>query len=334
MTNILQKLMEKQDLTCEEAESIMTRIMSGSESQTRIAALLTSLKMKGETKTEIAAFASVMRKNAIRIKPNVGNLVDTCGTGGDSSNTFNISTTAALIAAGAGIKIAKHGNRSVSSKCGSADVLEKLGVKMLEPKKVEKCIEKIGIGFMFAPYFHPAMKYVAPVRKELGVRTVFNILGPLTNPASAHAQVLGVFDRTLIKTMAEALVELGTKKAMVVHSDGTDEIGLEKTNVAEINDGSIEEYIIDANEFGFKKTEMLIVDSKEKSAETILEILKGKTSPARDIAVLNAAAAIYVSGMGSFEDGITKATDSIDSGKAMEKLNELMKFDGEENELA
>ncbi|VVC03906.1 Anthranilate phosphoribosyltransferase [Candidatus Bilamarchaeum dharawalense] len=333
--NLLQKLIEKNNLTKEEAMAMMSQIMNGSCSTGQMAALLVALKMKGETREEIAAFAEVMRENARRIMPKVDRqrLVDTCGTGGDSSNTFNISTTAAFIAAGAEVKIAKHGNRSVSSSCGSADVLEQLGVKMLEPPNVETCIEKIGIGFMFAPYFHPAMKHVAPVRKELGVRTVFNILGPLTNPAGAQAQILGVFDPLLIPTMADALAKLSTKRALVVHSDGMDEIGLGRTKIAELKNGSVEEYELDGSEFGFKQTEIPKASSKEESARILLDVLHGKNDAAKDVATLNAAGAIYVGGMAnSIEQGIGKASDSIDSGNALAKLEQMIKFGDVKNE--
>ena len=332
---MLQTLIERNDLTSEDARRLMNGILEGTYTSAQISALLIALKLKGETKDEIAAFAKIMREKAVYIRPKIDNLVDTCGTGGDASNTFNISTTAAFIAAGSGVKIAKHGNRSVSSNCGSADVLEQLGAKILEPKKVEKCIEEVGIGFMFAPYFHPAMKQVTQIRKELGVRTVFNILGPLTNPASAHAHVLGVFDPHLIQIMADILAELGTKRAMVVHSEGIDEIGLGKTNVAELKKGSVERYVLDGNEFGFKLAEIPKAASKEESARIMLAVLNGTAGASRDIAVLNAAAAIYIGGAAkSMEEGVDRAINSIDSGSAMETLRKFVKFGDEENEYA
>lgn len=329
--DILSKLVQGQDLTSKEAECVMQDIMSGNVNPVHASAFLISLKMKGETIEEISAFAKVMRENAVNINPKAGMLVDTCGTGGDSSNSFNISTTAAFVAAGTGVAIAKHGNRSVSSNCGSADVLEELGVRMLEPKQVEKCIEKIGIGFMFAPFFHPAMKNIMPVRKDLGVRTVFNILGPLTNPANAKAQVLGVFDPELTETMASVLASLGTKHALVVHSDGMDEIGLGKTKVSELKQGKVNNYTLDAKKLEVNPGKIPKVSSKKESAELMLEILGGKQQgAARDIVVLNAAAAIYVSGKAdSIEQGLKAAYQSIDSGNAMNKLQELIQFKGE-----
>ena len=327
ISRMLEKLTDRQDLNLDEAELLMAEIMAGKISERKMAAFLVALKMKGESKDEVAAFARVMRENAIRIRPNINGLVDSCGTGGDGLGTFNISTTAAIIAAGAWVKIAKHGNRSVSSKCGSADVLEQLGVKMLQPEDVKKCIEKIGIGFMFAPYFHPAMKNVAPVRKELGMKTVFNILGPLTNPAGADAQVIGVYDRKIMRIVADALTELDVKRALVVHSDGMDEIGLGKTNVTEIRDGTIEEYVLDGKEFGFSKRILQKINSNEESARIIRNILGGVEGAEMDVAILNAAAVIYVAGAAdSIERGIELAMQSIDSGNAMRKLDKMIEF--------
>lgn len=323
---ILQKLVDKKDLTAEEAQAMMAGIIEGRFTHAQTAALLVALKMKGETEEEIVEFARVMRENATKIQPKVDGLVDTCGTGGDSKNTFNISTTAAFVAAGAGVKIAKHGNRSVSSSCGSADVLEELGVKMLQPKEVEKCIETIGIGFMFAPYFHPSMKNVASVRKELGVKTVFNILGPLTNPSKAQAHVLGVYEPKLGPIMAKVLSDLGTKRAMVVHSNGMDEIGLGISKIYELKDGKISEYEINGREFGFENSETT-VHSREQSAKMVMDVLGGKKGAARDITILNAAGAIYVSGIvHSLASGVKCAEKSIDSGNAMKKLDELKNF--------
>lgn len=307
--------------------------------------MLVALKMKGETVEEIASFAKVMRKHAVKIAPKAGRLVDTCGTGGDSLHTFNISTAAALIACGAGVAIAKHGNRSVSGKSGSADVLEALGAKILQPKQVGACIEKVGFGFMFAPYFHPAMKNVMPVRKELGIRTVFNILGPLTNPAGAHAQLLGVFDAGVAGKMAQVLAMLGTGHALVVHSKGTlpsprqgtadavggmDEIGLGETQVFEVKGGRVSEYILDAKKFGIQEREIPKAHSAGESAKIILGVLQGEKGAARDISLINAAAAIHVSGKaGSIEAGLKIAEQSVDSGKAMAKLAQIREFVGE-----
>ena len=329
---ILEKLMRREDLTQEEAESAMGSIMDGRYTPAQAAAFLIALKMKGESLEEIAALARAMRKRAITIAPSVGNLVDTCGTGGDSSGTFNISTTAAFIAAGSGVAIAKHGNRAVSGRCGSADVLEELGVKMLPPDAVRKCIEKTGMGFMFAPLYHPAMRNVAALRRELGVRTVFNILGPLTNPAGAKAQVLGVYDASLTETMAEVLRALGAGRALVVHSGGMDEIGLGKTRVSELKNGEIRTYTLDASEFGFREQKVPKAGSKEESARIMLAVLEGEMGAARDIALLNAAAAIYVGGKaGTMEEGVELARLSVDSGAALRKLEMLRAFGGDGN---
>jgi anthranilate phosphoribosyltransferase len=329
---ILEKLVRKENLTQEEAESAMGFVMGGGYTPAQTAAFLIALKMKGESGEEIAALARVMRKHAITIRPSASNLVDTCGTGGDSSNTFNISTTAAFIAAGSGVAIAKHGNRAVSGRCGSADVLEELGVLMLPPDDVRKCIDKTGMGFMFAPFFHPAMKNVAGVRKELGIRTVFNILGPLTNPAGADAQVLGVYDASLTETLAEVLRELGTARALVVHSGGMDELGLGKTRVSELRDGSVRTYELDASEFGITKQKVPTAGSKEESARITLSVLKGEKGAALDIAVLNAAAAIYVGGKAkTIGEGLELARLSVDCGAALRKLEMLRDFRGEGN---
>ncbi len=326
---LLKKITAGNNLTREEAEAAMEGMVSGSFTSAQAAGLLVALKMKGETEEEIAAFASVMRKRAVKISPSAKMLVDTCGTGGDSTHTFNISTCAGLIAAGAGVQIAKHGDRSVSSKSGSADVIEALGVKLLQPEEVEKCIEKVGFGFMFAPYFHPAMKNVAPVRKELGIRTVFNILGPLTNPAGARAQLLGVFDSDYAAKMARVLALLGSEHALVVHSDGLDEVGLGKSDVYEVKGGKVEEYTLDASKFGFERREIPKVHSAEESANIILEVLSGKDGAARDVAIINAAAAICVGGKAdSIEMGIGLAEESIGSGKAKGILEALRGFSG------
>jgi len=325
--DLLGKLMKNENLLPAEAEAAMEGMASGAFTPVQTAGLLVALSMKGETEEEIAAFAKVMRKHANAIKPKHGHLVDTCGTGGDSSHTFNVSTVAGIVAAGAGVAIAKHGNRSVSGVCGSADLLLQLGVKMMEPPQVEKCINEVGFGFMFAPYFHPAMKNVMPVRKELGVRTVFNILGPLSNPAGAHAQVLGVFDEKLLGKFARVLSMLGTKHALVVNSGGIDEIGLGRTKICELRGGKIENYEINASDFGFIENKIPVVKSKEEAVEVALSVLAGKEGAARDVAALNAAAAIYVGGKAeSIKDGIALAEQSIDSGKAKDLLQKLRDF--------
>ena len=332
MKGHINKLIESQDLEKEEAEEAMKTIMSGGATDAQIAAFLTALRLKGETKDEITACAKIMRDFAATIHPKVeGTLVDTCGTGGDTLKTFNISTISAFVLAGAGIPIAKHGNRSVTSKSGSADILEALGVKIgLDPHQVEKNIEDIGIGFMFAPGFHSAMKHVIGARREMGIRTVFNILGPLTNPANAEAQVLGVFDPDLTETMAHVLKDLGTERALVVHGmTGLDEIStLGETKVSELKDGNIETYTIMPEDFGIKRAnieELQGGDAKE-NAKIAIHILKnGEKGAKRDIIVLNAAAGIYVGGKAdTIQDGIKIAEQTIDSGDAYKKLELLI----------
>jgi anthranilate phosphoribosyltransferase len=324
------KLIEKQDLTLKEATAVMNEIMSGKATDAQIAGFLIALRLKGETIDEITACAKVMREKASRIKPkDHKHLIDVVGTGGDKSGTFNISTVAAFVTAGAGIPVAKHGNKSVSSKSGSADVLKALGINIeLEPKKVEQCINEVGIGYMFAPKFHSAMKYAIGPRKELAVRTIFNILGPLTNPAEAPYELMGVFKEELVEPLAEVLGKLGCKHAMVIHGNGLDEITLEApTKVAEYKDGHVTTYEIKPTDFGIKLAELKDIKggSPEDNAKITLDILSGKEKgPKRDIVLLNAGAAIYVAGKAdNIQDGIDMAKDSIDSGKALEKLNNL-----------
>ncbi|MBI5047129.1 anthranilate phosphoribosyltransferase [Candidatus Micrarchaeota archaeon] len=329
--SIINKLTSKENLSRTEAEQVMENLLSGTLTQSQIAAFLVSLRMKGETTEEIASLAKIMREKAVKITPKVSSsLVDTCGTGGDSSNTFNISSASAIIAAGAGVPIAKHCNRSVSSKCGSADVFEALGGSLLQPEQAEKSIEQTGIGFLFAPFFHPTFKYVMPVRKELGIRTVFNLLGPLANPAAAQHQLLGVYSPDLTEPIATVLGDLGSKHALVVHSEGMDEIGFGETKVSELKNGKIQSYSIHGSDFGFKKQSLPKVTSKEESAKIILAILSGNTTEsdsARDSCILNAAASIYLGGfVSSIDKGISIATDSIHSGKALAKLKTLVKF--------
>jgi len=329
------KLVERKDLTEDEAESAMKCIMSGEATPAQIGSFLTALRLKGETVEEITSFARVMREFAARINPRVdGILVDTCGTGGDKIKTFNISTAVALVAAGAGIPIAKHGNRSVTSKAGSADVLEALGVKIdLAPSEVERCIEEIGFGFMFAPVFHGAMKYATPVRREIGIRTVFNILGPLTNPANAQAQILGVYDRDLTEVLANVLVGLGVKHAMVVHGlDGLDEISnLGRTQISEVKDGEVRTYTVEPEDFGFDsaKPEDIKGYDREGNAVLMIKLLKGDDGPRRNVVLMNSAAAMIVGGKASdFREGVEVAGEVIDSGKAYEKLRALIKATG------
>jgi len=329
----IQKLVDRKNLTKQESSEAMSLIMQGQASPSQMASFLTALRMKGETVAEITGFAEEMRSHAEKIHPASAHLVDTCGTGGDVSHTFNISTVSAFVAAGAGITIAKHGNRSVSSKCGSADLLEALGVKIdMEPKKVEECINKIGFGFIFAPTFHKAMKFVAPSRKEMGIRTVFNILGPLTNPANAHAQVLGVFDEKLTETMAEVLKNLGISEAFVVHGmDGLDEISIsDRTKVSHLKNDDVKTYFIKPEDYRLKrgKKEELIVHNVEEGKLLAESILKGGgVGPKKDVVLFNAAAAIVVGGAArDILEGIKIAASSIDSGRAYKKLQELIEF--------
>ncbi len=344
---IVQKLTEKKDLTKEEAEQAMLEIMEGKLTDAEIASFLVALKEKGETIDEITACAKIMREKSVKIKVTdanrdnrtdntIGNnnqydFIDMCGTGGDKSSTFNISTAASFIVAGAVITVAKHGNKSVSSKCGSADVLTALGVNInLAPKLVEECINKIGIGFIFAPNFHPAMKYVANARKQLGVRTVFNLLGPMTNPASPKAQVVGVFDTNLTEVYANVLLRLGLQRALVVNGSGLDEITLhDKTKITELKDGNIQTYFITPEELGFERQNLedIKTDSVQENADIIRDILDGKKSAHADFAVVNAAAGIYVSGKASsLVEGIKIAKESIASFRAREKLEQLKDF--------
>ncbi|MFH1324820.1 MAG: anthranilate phosphoribosyltransferase [Nanoarchaeota archaeon] len=326
----ISKLIEKQDLTMQEAESVMDEIMSGKATDAQIAGFLVALRLKGETIDEITACAKVMRQKSSRIKPKAhSKLIDVVGTGGDSSGTFNISTTASFVVAGAGIPVAKHGNKGVSSKSGSADVLSALGINInLEPKKVEQCIDEVGIGFMFAPTFHSSMKYAIGPRKELGIRTIFNILGPLTNPAEAPYELMGVFSESLVEPMAEVLGKLGCKHALVVHGNGLDELTIcSKTKVAEYKDNKVNTYEIDPKDFNIKTASLNDIkgNSPEENAKITLNILEGKEKgPKRDIVILNAGAAIYTAGMAkTIKEGIDLAKNSIDSGKALEKLNKL-----------
>jgi len=332
----IQKLIEGADLTYEESGEIMTEIMTGKATNAQTAAFLTALRMKGESVEELIAFASVMKGQCRQIHPKVkGRLVDTCGTGGDKVKTFNVSTAAAFVLAGAGVSVAKHGNRAVTSKSGSADVLEKLGLNLaLEPKQVEGVIEQVGVGFMFAPAFHPAMKYAAEVRREIGIRTVFNMLGPLTNPASANAQLLGVYDAKLVTPLANTLQKLGCQEAMVVYGlDGLDEIStVGKTVIAHLKHDTVTKLELSPKTLGVKKAAPsdLQCTSAEESAQTLLGILTGKVDGAkRDIVLVNSAAGFIVGGKASdFKEGIKLAQESVDSGAAYAKLKELVKATG------
>jgi anthranilate phosphoribosyltransferase len=312
----------------------MTLIMTGQVTEAQAGAFLTALKIKGETAEEIAAFARIMRECAVGISPKVkGTLVDVCGTGGDHKSTFNVSTTSMFVIAAAGIPVAKHGNRCLTSNCGSADVLEALGVKIdLPPEKIEKSIEDVGLGFMFAPAHHPAMKHVMPVRKQLGIRTVFNILGPLTNPANAKAQLIGVYDGGMTEKIAEVLKQLGLSRAMVVHGEpGLDEISnVGKTKVSELSGGRVKTFTISPGEYGIKRARLedLVGGTPQENAKTLRDILAGRENgPKRDIVLLNAAGGLIVGGKAKdFNGGIALATEIIDSGKALKKLEEYIAY--------
>ncbi len=338
MKEYIQKLVEGVNLTGEEARDAMKRIMSGEATGAQIGAFLAALRMKGETVEEIAAFASVMREFCRRINPKVNSrLVDTCGTGGDRVKTFNVSTSSAFVVAGAGIHVAKHGNRSVTGKSGSADVLEKLGFNLnVEPERVERMIESVGVGFMFAPNFHPAMKHVAGPRREMGIRTVFNLLGPLTNPAGANAQVLGVYSKEWIIPIVEVLKKLGCVEAMVVHGlDGVDEISVTgETVVAWLRDGEISIFRLTPKEFSFEvaRPEEVVGVEPEESAELTFRILNDvlpRRDPRRAMTLMNAAAGIVVGGKADdLAYGFDLAEESLRSGAAYEKLKKMIAFSG------
>ncbi len=323
------KIVDKRDLEKEEMISVMAQIMEGQAERSLLAAFLTALRVKGESMEEILGAAIVMRGKSEKINIKADHVVDTCGTGGDSANTFNISTAAAFVVAGCGLTVAKHGNRAVSSRSGSADVLKCLGVNIEADKlTVEKCIDDIGIGFLFAPLMHRAMKHAAEVRKELGFRTIFNLLGPLTNPVGAHAQVIGIYDANRLKQIAGVLNLLGTKHAFVVHGDdGLDEITLTgTTKVCELINGKINEYMLEPDSFGLTacRTKDLEGGSPEENADIIRNILSGVLGPQRDIVLMNASAAIVAGGrVKKLKEAMVLSRYSIDSGLAEKKLNDL-----------
>lgn len=329
-SGIIQRLLDQQDLTETEAAGAMDTIMEGKATPAQIGAFLTALRMKGERPEEIAAFARVMRQHAVAIRPVTTRvLVDTCGTGGDGQHTFNISTASAFVAAGAGIPVVKHGNRSVSSTCGSADVLSALGVNIsVDPRSQEEILRTAGIAFLFAPLHHPAMRHVMAARQELGCRTVFNILGPLANPAGAQAQVLGVYRPDLTPTMAEVLKLLGISRAMVVHGSGLDEITTTgETVVSELKEDAIRNYSLDCRNYGIAtaQTADLSGGDAATNARIIRDILQGERGAARDIVLMNAGAAIYVGGMArDLHEGIHCAGTAIDSGNALARLDALV----------
>jgi anthranilate phosphoribosyltransferase len=327
----LHKLLNKEDLSFEMTEAVMDEIMSGAATNAQIASFITALRMKGETIEEITACAAVMRKHGVRLKYD-GDLLDIVGTGGDQAYTFNISTVSSFVISAAGVPVAKHGNRSVSSKCGSADVLEALGVRIDIPvSRSEQILREIGLCFMFATRYHSSMKHAAPVRKELGARTIFNILGPLSNPANANHQLLGVYDENLVEPLASVLSKLGLKKAMVVHGlDGLDEISLTTSSiVCEVNEGKLNSFFFDPRQFGFEycKPEDLTGGGPEENADIARRILSGEKGPRRDTVLLNSAVCLYM----FFNDVTLRecvriAAEVIDSGRAMEQLSRFIEL--------
>ncbi|QYZ65909.1 MAG: anthranilate phosphoribosyltransferase [Gammaproteobacteria bacterium (ex Lamellibrachia satsuma)] len=331
MQKAINKVLVRQDLDSDEMTGVMRTIMTGGATPAQIGGFLIGLRMKGETVTEIAAAASVMRELASGVSVgDLPNTVDIVGTGGDASGTFNVSTASMFVAAAAGCHVAKHGNRSVSSKSGSADALEAAGIRLdLTPEQVEQCVREVGVGFMFAPGHHSAMKHAIGPRKEMGVRTVFNVLGPLTNPAGVPNQLLGVFSEELLQPLAEVLQKLGSHHVMVVHSrDGLDEISIgDATDVAELKDGQIRRYTIQPEEFGISRTAIseITVEDAAQSLDMIRGVLEDRSGPARDIVQLNAGAAIYTAGLAdTLMDGINRADQAIASGEARSRLDKLV----------
>lgn len=332
MKEVISKLVNNQDLSVEESVSAMTYIMEGNATDAQIASFITALRMKGETVEEITGCTIALRMKATKIYAGEGIIIDTCGTGGDTKNTFNISTTAAFVVAGAGLRVAKHGNRASSGLCGSADVLKRLGINIeANGRVVERCIAEANIGFLFAPLLHQAMKYAIGPRKEIGIRTIFNILGPLANPANASHRILGVYSEHLTIIMAEALKMLGDKHAFVVHGlDGMDEITItDKTKICELAGDTIRSYYLNPEDFGIKRSNLseLTVNTPNESALAIRHVLDGTHGAKRDVVLLNAAAAIIAGGLArDFKEGLEIATRSIDSGSAkgaLEKLREV-----------
>jgi len=330
---IVSKLLFREDLKEQEAQKIMNQIMQGELTSAQIASFLTALRIKGETIEEMFGCAKAMRENAVRLKKSYPQAIDTCGTGGDGKGTFNISTVTAFVAAGAGLKVAKHGNRGISSKSGSADVLEALGINInLTPSQVEDCLEEVGIAFFFAPVFHPAMKFAIAPRKEMGFRTIFNLLGPLTNPAGVKYQVLGVYDPDLTEVIAQTLKELGAQQAMVVCSEkGMDEISLsEATKISQVKNGTVETFYLQAEDLGLRRCRLEDIQGGDSdlNAKITLEILEGKRrNSMRDTVLANAAAALMIGGVAEdLQMGLLMAAETIDSGAALQKLIELKRF--------
>lgn len=342
ITEAIKKVVEREDLTSEEAESVLDQIMTGQCTDAQIASLLTALRMKGETVEELTGFARVMRRKAAPVQPRtlvsaLGGtereaLIDTCGTGGDVSGSFNVSTATAFVVAGAGVRVAKHGNRSVSSQCGSADVVEALGVRIeLQANRIARCIDEVGIGFLHAPLLHDAMKYVALARRQMGIRTIFNMLGPLTNPAGANTQVVGVYAANLTELLARVLGELGCTRALVVHGgDGLDELTISgESKITEWKNGESSTYFVVPEDFGLKRAALSDIrggDARQNSG-IILEVLKGAHGAKRDIVLLNAAAAFVASSKATdLGEGVQIAARSIDNGNALRKLEQLIEF--------
>ncbi len=329
----ISKLIEGNSLSTDEAAEVMGEMMEGEVTPAQLGAFLTALRIKGETVEEIAGLVKTIRAKAVRVEVD-GPVIDVVGTGGDGHNTFNISTAAAFVVAGAGLKVAKHGNRAASSQCGSADVLEALGVKIdLTAEQVKQCLEEVGMGFMFAPSFHPAMKYAGPPRREIGIRTVFNIIGPLTNPAGAGTYLLGVADDSLVEKLAKVLQSLGCEHALVVHGeDGLDEItSTGKTRVCEVKESDTRNYTIGPDDVGLPKTglENLKGGTADENAALLRSILSGSPGPQRDVVLMNAAAALLVGNKAaSLKEGMELAKEAIDSGKAMAKLDNLSRLTG------
>jgi anthranilate phosphoribosyltransferase len=341
ITEAVRALVDRKDLSRIEAAAAMEAIMSGAATNAQIAAFLTALRMKGETVEELIGFAQVMRQKAVKVRTRAGEvvaatgtdremLIDTAGTGGDVSGTFNVSTATAFVVAGAGLKVAKHGNRSVSSLCGSADVVETLGINIeLPPAKVGRCVDEVGIGFLYAPLLHTAMKHVMAARREMGIRTVFNMLGPLTNPAGANAQVIGVYSDALTEPLARVLAELGTLRAFVVHgADGLDEISnTGPSHICEVHEGVVRSSTVRPEDFGLPRASIQVLRGGERAENALIirQVLAGEAGPRRDIVLMNAAAALVVGGKArDFKEGVALAAQSIDSGAAAAKLAGLI----------
>lgn len=343
---VLHRIVERRDLSREEAYAVMKFLMSGQATDAEIAAFLTAMRMKGETVEELTGFAQVMRENVVSVPTKYSGhrtvapdriLVDTCGTGGDAKGTFNISTAAAFVVAGAGIPVAKHGNRSVSGLCGSADAIEALGIPLdLPPERVGRCIDEIGIGFLFAPLLHPAMSHVMSARRQIRIRTLFNMVGPLTNPAGATAQVIGVADVGLTEALADVLNRLGCRRAFVVYGkEGLDEISIVgETKISEVTEGRVRTYYVRPEDFGLRRATLVDLQGGDAAtnAEIIREILRGKSGPKRDIVLVNAGAAIAAGGGAQdILGGLAAAERSVDSGAAWEKLEKVVAFCKQQN---